>query len=93
MNNSKFALLIAEKPQPAVGIVPETKWKEFLGSIQGKLPTVEGIQNYHDNVWLIPLKNGMPFLTHLYDWSHSLQIPTRILFLEDAPEWIKDPPE
>jgi hypothetical protein len=93
-NNSRFAFVVCERPVYSLDIQnPERKWQEFLTNIQYQLKPVEGIQRIHDNVWLIPLANGMPFLTKLFEWATSMGIPLRILFLESEPAWIKYPPD
>ena len=53
----------------------------------------EGTQKIHENVWLLPLANGLPFLAKLIDWGNSYSIPIRILFLAELPIWIKYPPD
>jgi hypothetical protein len=50
------------------------------------------MKKVHENVWLIPLADGLPFLAKLIDWGGSDGVSIRILFLAEASNWIKYPP-
>jgi len=90
--NVKYALVIGEKPPyDAVTNPQERKWDDFLSSVLPKLPTNGKTQKIHDNIWLIPLDTEMRFLCVLFEWANNFQIPLRILFLDEPPDWIKYP--
>lgn len=95
VTDAKFALVIAErlKYRPSTGNDHLKNWSNFEGNIKQNVLQPEGTQTIHDNIWLIPLSNGLPFLAELLRWGGSYSIPIRILFLAEAPEWIKYPPD
>jgi len=93
--NARFAFVIAEPPKTYSGTQqsPLLQWQNFQTSIKTNLPPSEETLKIHDNVWLIPLKSGMPFLTKLFDWAYQMRIPLHILFLNEKPDWIEYPPD
>jgi len=95
VTDAKFAFVVAEKQKytPATGADYEKNWLNFVGNIRQNTRQPEGTQTIHDNIWLIELSNGLPFLAELIRWADSYSVPIRILFLEEAPTWIKYPPD
>jgi len=95
VTEAKFAFVIAEKKGYIAGSEHEStrQWQDFLGNVQRISFPPAGMQKIHENVWLIPLSNGLPFVTKLIDWGASFGVSIRILFLEEAPDWIKYPPD
>jgi hypothetical protein len=91
--SAKFALVIGERPTTNTSDVPVPRWSKFLSDIQKNIQPCAEIQKIHENVWLIPLGIGIPFLGQLIEWAGSYQIPLRILFLDAEPDWIKYPPD
>ena len=90
----KLAFVIAAYPkEPTLnGRESRENWLDFVGNLQRHGRPPAGMQTLHDNVWLIPLANGLPFLNELIQLGHSYSVPINILFLEDAPTWITYPP-
>jgi len=91
----KFAFVVAERPKynPASGVPdPEEKWQGFLGNAKNIPKPPEGMQKIHDNVWLMPLATGLPFLGQLIQWADSYRVAIRILFVDEAPNWLQYPP-
>ncbi len=70
---------------------PEKKWAEFLHDTRSHARPSEGIQKFHENVWLISLEDELMFLTGLIQSADGSRITLRILFLDAEPEWIKHP--
>ncbi len=93
MKNAKIALVIAEPIKSKAGYADQDTWRSFLASIQKNVKQIEGIDCFHENVWQIPLDNGLPFLVELLRWAGGIGIQIRVLFLEEAPDWIKYPPD
>jgi hypothetical protein len=90
--NAKFALVIAEYPKLVeFQGVDERKWKGFLFDLPRFAPPSKETTKIHDNVWLIPLNGGMPFLVQLFQYASGMDIPLRILFLDAEPDWIRYP--
>jgi hypothetical protein len=92
--NAEFALVIAERlPSGATNDPQGREWGNFLSTIRtsGKPPAKT--KTLHENVWLIPLENGIPFLGKLIDWASTEPIRLNILFLDEEPGWIKYPPD
>jgi hypothetical protein len=89
---AKFALVIAGSDlqdfsdrRQALG--------EFLANLQNSRPQPTSTKKLHDNVWLIDLSNGLPYLGSLTEWSHSSKLRLHILFLASEPDWITYPPD
>jgi hypothetical protein len=92
---SKFAFVVAERPKhdPAQPINDVgMNWTDFLVNVQNIAKPPEGMQKIHDNIWLIPLANGLPFLAGLIQWGGAYRVQIRILFLDEAPNWLQYPP-
>jgi hypothetical protein len=94
VTDAKYALVIAERKEfrSALGTEPTRQWLDFLGNVQRTADSPSGTQKIHENVWLLPLATGLPFLGKLVDWSGSFEVSIRILFLEEVPNWIEYPP-
>jgi hypothetical protein len=91
--NAAYALVIAEPPKIGWAHEPERKWKEFLHNLRQRGPQPKETQTIHENVWLIPLQTELPYLMNLFDHAKDYSIRLRILFLDDAPDWIMYPSE
>src|ERR1700722_14996664 len=95
VTNAKYEFVGAER-QPndvGIGVSVLANWQHFVGNIKQNTIPPEGTQTIHDNIWLIELSNGLPFLTKLIEWGESYSVSIRILFLAEAPTWIKYPPD
>jgi hypothetical protein len=91
---AKYAFVVAERPNydPAGGVHdPAKNWSDFLVNIQNVPRRPEGIETIHDNIWLLQLSNGLPFLAELIRWGGAYQIAIRILFLAEVPNWLQYP--
>jgi hypothetical protein len=86
LRNANFAFVIAKKAKPDAR---ETNWKQFLYNIQKPGALKKTTQMIGEGAWLIPLKNDIQSLKTLFDQSNSCNIPLRILFLNDEPDWIE----
>src|SRR5260221_6106149 len=92
MKQPKFALVIAKKQKPTPGVEIGDKWLDFLASLNRTSPPIEGSMHFHDNVWLLPLENGLSFLCKMIEWAGQFSVSIRILFLDELPDWTKYPP-
>ncbi|HZM06007.1 MAG TPA: hypothetical protein VFC44_23645 [Candidatus Saccharimonadales bacterium] len=88
----KVVLVVAEKPKSTGVNDPSNMWSNFLCNIQTKAPPPEGTQTLHDNIWLLPVADGMQFLTQLTPWAVQYDISLRVLFLDKEPDWTIYPP-
>jgi hypothetical protein len=96
VTDAKFAFVVAEGKPPLVPDRPDdapTQWQFFVRKARELESPLEGMQKIHENVWLLPLATGLPFLTKLIEWAGSYEVSIRILFLAEAPNWIKYPPD
>jgi hypothetical protein len=91
--NAKFALVIAEAKKNEHGESDAGSWSEFLSNVPRRARPSPETQTIHDNVWLIPMNTGIPFLVRLFDLSNGSGILLRILFLDAEPDWIQYPPD
>jgi hypothetical protein len=91
--NAKFALVIAEARKNERHESDAASWSEFLAKVPKLARPNQEAQTIHDNVWLIPMDTGIPFLVRLFDLANSSGIHLRILFLDAEPDWIQYPPD
>ncbi|HZL79341.1 MAG TPA: hypothetical protein VFC17_10860 [Candidatus Limnocylindrales bacterium] len=89
--NAKFALVIGEPPKNSFREPNLEKWKDFLGCVPQFARPNKETKMIHENVWLIPLDSGMRFLAQLFDLANGKNIPLRILFLDEEPDWLQYP--
>ena len=85
------AIVIADIPNTQDADANRLKWSEFLERIRrnGEMPT--GSERMTGNVWQIPLDNGLPFLSRLFQIAEENKISIRALILDEPPAWIKHP--
>jgi hypothetical protein len=50
--------------------------------------TSGGIDMLSRGIWLLDLRSSLPFLSQICGAADSAGVPYRLLFLEQAPEWI-----
>jgi len=91
--NAKFALVIAEARKNESLESDTESWSEFIAKVPKQARPNHETQRIHDNVWLIPMDTGIPFLVRLFDLSNGANILLRILFLDAEPDWIQYPPD
>jgi hypothetical protein len=93
VTDAKYAFVVAEREKYHPGIGTEANWQHFLANIRDSTYPPAETLTIHDNIWLIPLATGLKFLSDLTKWGESYSVPIRILFLAEAPTWIKYPPD
>jgi hypothetical protein len=91
--NAKFALVIAEARKNEQHESDAASWSQFIAQVPKQARPSPETQTIHDNVWLIPMDTGIPFLVRLFDLSNGSGIHLRILFLDAEPDWIQYPPD
>jgi hypothetical protein len=93
--DAKYAFVIAERQKyvPGIGSHVQANWQDFLKIVQdtGHLPA--DCTTIHENIWLIPLATGLPFVSELIQAGAKHSVAIRILFLNDTPTWLKYPPD
>lgn len=62
--------------------------RTLLDDSRKMIPTNSGIETLTETVWLIPLENGLPFLSWLVQSSIDSKLTWRVAFLDEAPTWI-----
>ena len=93
MNNAKFALVIAERPKSSERPDEGRFYHSFLNNIRLHTPPLKGIESLSENVWQIDLRSGLDTLSKIIHEANGWQVSIRVLFFEDAPDWIKHPPD
>lgn len=94
----QYALVIVDRPpvdisHPGYEIKKHHRWKDFDElRTEASVKQIAGAKMLAENVWLIPLHDGLPFLGRLTDAALRKEIPVRILFLPHEPEWTIYPP-
>jgi hypothetical protein len=84
-----LALVVAEIPKGKRGFDRRTNWQDFVTNVENNVYLPEGTQAIHDNIWLIQLSNGLPFLAEILKWSRPSEVTIRILFLQETPAWLE----
>lgn len=59
-----------------------------LRAAKGLSTPAAGIDKLGPGAWLIDLQKNVPFLSQICKAADSSRVPYRLLFLEQAPEWI-----
>jgi hypothetical protein len=91
----KYALAIAEGTPPLVQARFDdapTQWQFFVANAKTLESLPKDTIKIHENVWLIPLATGIPFLAKLIESCPTYSVSIRVIFLEEIPKWIKYPP-
>lgn len=88
----KYALIIADVPKFDLAKFPEEQHKnvaQFEYNIS-HVPTkdTEIAERLGLGVYLIPLGKTLPVLTDVLYNAKRLNIPLRVLFLDQKPEWV-----
>jgi hypothetical protein len=93
--DAKFAFVVAAQQPctPGDETGHRASWRLFVDNIRRIEAPPAGMQTIHENIWLIPLANGLPFLADLIRWSTDCHMTLRILFLEEVPNWLIYPPD
>lgn len=50
---------------------------------------IEGIENLSEDVWLIPLPQGLPFFAKLASVADHVGYPYRVMLIEHEASWIQ----
>ena len=93
MNNAKFALLIAETHRADAKHETSTGWRSLLAGWYSVLPKDEEKHRLTENIWQIPLDSGLPIHARLIQACNDYNVPIRVLFFDEEPEWRKHPAE
>ena len=93
VTDAKFAFVVAERQKNIPGVGVQANWQEFLKTVADTAHPPVGTQTIHENIWLIPLATGLPFVSELIRCSGDWSVSIRILFLAQPPVWIKYPPD
>jgi len=80
------ALVILEKSNRTD--VSQEEWLKFLGAAREASTKNKEVQILAENVWRIPLKSGMATLCELVENVRAAHFSSRVLFLENDPEWV-----
>jgi hypothetical protein len=90
-NTEKCALVLVSMPDNTPGTVTQNTWLTFLESLKGTELERGNKMQIHQNMWLIPLHSGLLLLTTLIRQAQVNGILTRVLFLDETPNWITVP--
>jgi len=88
-DNAKFAFVIAAGDDYIQDV--RNRLDDLSKHLLSSSPPVEGMKKFHDNIWLIPLPDGLPFLADMLKWVRRTGIHLRILFLQKEPDWMQYP--
>jgi hypothetical protein len=67
--------------------VAKRGWESLSKRLRGKAKEAKGIQMLAENVYLIPLDNGLPFLAESIQGAAEKKVPYRVRFFDDDPQW------
>jgi hypothetical protein len=94
VSDAKIAVVIAEREKyvPGIGSLAQKNWLNFLDDVQNNGRQPADATMIHENIWLIPVATGLPFVSELIGAGGRHSVAIRILFLNDIPAWIEYPP-
>jgi hypothetical protein len=90
MKNAKFALVIAKPLKTEQGRPLVDMWRDFLVNTGARGPG-EQTPLPPEKVWELSLPDSLPLLGMLL-YQGDPQASVRVLFLEEAPQWLEWPP-
>ena len=82
-------MLILLEPPDGTDQNAVLQWDALLQRLRDRATQIEGMEMFAENVWQIPLNNGLPALAELILGADAARIRYNVLFLEKAPEWIR----
>ena len=80
-------LIVVDKMRDATHL-QEKSWQSFSGRIESILQTAKGIERLSENVFLIPLDNGISPASLIFEAASRHELKYRVLFFEEEPEWV-----
>jgi hypothetical protein len=89
---TKFALVIAEQPKTKNPDADERNWRDFLSRAKTDGRRPKDNETLNESAWLIPLHTGLKTLSDLIHRAQDDGISIRVLFLDEEPAWIRNPP-
>lgn len=91
----KFVFVLVEMPKRETVDELSKQWRDFVNNVRSQTPPCEGLIEIPENVWLLPLPNGLPFLIHVLEAAKNKELRTRILFLQNQEDlaWSLYPPK
>jgi hypothetical protein len=63
-------------------------WQQFLSGLDHITNSAPGILKLSDNVFQIPLENGLPAFVQYGEDCRAHQYSYRVLFFEENPAWV-----
>jgi hypothetical protein len=86
--NPHILIVVAKEPPGA--------WKDFAANSTNKalFPLTHLAEpnaptpRLSENIWLIPLRTGLPFAGEIRTLAQHLGLPCKLLYFEDEPNWL-----
>jgi|HubBroStandDraft_4_1064222.scaffolds.fasta_scaffold861109_1 hypothetical protein len=66
-------------------------WRRLCNDARGILGSSPGATVLAQNVFVLPAKTHLPAAAQILELAKTYRIPYRVLFLEQAPQWIDSP--
>ena len=85
------ALIVVTKPIQSNHAGKE-QWRTFLGALSKTEQPSGTVEALGENVWLIPLKSGLPALSALLESAKSCGFAYKVQFIDGTVEWMKYAP-
>ena len=62
---------------------------EYRGTRDNKKQQIEGIERLAEDVWLIPLPQGLPFFAKIASVADHVGYPYRVIHIEHDVSWVR----
>ena len=85
----KCALVVVVDPRRQQADPRQDAFRNFLGTLEGRLPKDEPVTRLSDAVILFPLESSMHSFANTVHHTEQFPVELRILFLDEAPDWIE----
>jgi len=81
-------IFVIDIPETSESMLEASAWRSFLLSLDHITNSTLGILKLSDNVFQIPLENGLPAFAQYGEECRAHRHSYRVLFFEENPAWI-----
>ena len=86
--NIHSILLIVQQPDAAETYSATGSWRNFAANCPQKQLTAEQGQKLGAYSWLLRAENGLPILAEIVIVAQQFEIPYRVHFFAEEPQWL-----
>ena|SRR5579871_2939714 len=87
MHNPHYALIVLQIPEES-DLAATGRWQSLVSNGGLPKPKTQGSEQLGQAVWLLHIDQSMQAFGSLMAGAEKWGVPYRVLFFEDAPDWI-----